>query len=242
MATDIAKYKIPLAVASVVAFLLMIMIVKPILVKKRDFPDGTPVVSVGDESIGYPLAAGYCILSPENKGHAAILNAIELGNKDQEILLGYAECQELRDWEVGDRDTINHFGYVSTPQALTEVKFVGSAEQYASAFGEDLPQATEVSLTEIKTIGRTLRPGDSHLLGVVHRDENAAYVASIQGAIDTSSNSMLRMNMFLTAVVNGKKVNQYLNMPFSGQQTIDYMRVALKANAEAIQNTNTTTF
>ena len=196
-------------------------------------------ILIGSEQVEFPLAEGYCIINGRDPAETKFRDAVIEGMQEMEVQLVFAECLELRDWRIGRRKTVNHFGYVGT--ALPEEGTSVSRENYLLNYGSDLKKITsptEDNGAMIEDVVRQPQIGKTKLVGEIERNQDAVYVAMVQGAVDNTAHTMTRAGVFSSTLINGAKVNQYIFMPYTGGSTYTYLLGSLKAHANAVQSLN----
>ena len=143
-------------------------------------------VSLIGANVVLPIPSGYCAMTNSNAADAQLISLIErVNNGRNKLLLMFADCAQLKMFRTSGKDLSNYGSYLAPVSANRPVKIPRA--HFAKIIGkqfEKQKKMIEKAMKEAEQRVRNNAPGldlqKNENLGLIHRDDTAAFTGVIQ--------------------------------------------------------------
>jgi len=186
-------------------------------------------VRIGPDIVSTSIPRGYCHLDSTKQPDKTILqNYKELNKGVNEVLLAFADCQQLKLSRSGEKSTIDDYGYVFAPTSLIDKKLNMSVEDYLSRMQElKKKKGAEVFNKKfdekkdfIKEKLPLLKVNEPTFLGIFAQDKNAIYSAILHNIETETGDRIYIVGVEAITLIRKKPVYFYLWKRYQGNSTL----------------------
>jgi hypothetical protein len=173
---------------------------------------------LGGVSIKLPPPDGFCELAAsypaDNRALTAVGKVLESGGNK---LLGMsADCRQLADWRIGQRNFLDDYGQYQTPIAQMD-QLVSSPRTMVSdtcagmqTAGKAIADSLTPSLQSIiEHAVKTVKMNSMSFAGVLAEDQTACYAAEVQNLTTETGTEKIQLGLLGVTVVKNKSVYAY---------------------------------
>lgn len=195
--------------------------------------DNSTIVKIGDREVVLVLPEGHCAMDRNNPSDARVLNLIEKGTGNRnEVVVGFADCVQLKDWREGRQEFLDDFGQYQTVVAAKHQDFSANAaaliKQVCDTHRQNgekiLDTATSKVNEELRKQQETLSVNESRYLGVYSQTAAQCSSSVIQNLTTESGQSKTLFAINTTTVLNGKVVFFYVYTKYEGEDSLSVIR------------------
>lgn len=190
---------------------------------------GFTTATTTPDIVSTSIPRGYCHLDSTKQPDKTILqNYKELNKGVNEVLLAFADCQQLKLSRSGEKSTIDDYGYVLAPTSLIDKKLNMSVEDYLSRMQElKKKKGAEVFNKKfdekkdfIKEKLPLLKVNEPTFLGIFAQDKNAIYSAILHSIETETGDRIYIVGVEAITLIRKKPVNFYLWKRYQGNSTL----------------------
>lgn len=191
--------------------------------------ENTRTISVNGTKIVFPVPAGHCALTKQHDADKKAISIIERVNENRNIVLMiFAECRQLTAFRSQKGDLSNYGSYFSPRSARKPVKMPRA--RFAKVIGKQfekqkatIEKAQEEAKRRVKAAGTGREIQKNENLGLIDRDDDAAYTGMLQTwQVEGSATTRVAAVTALT-LVRERIISINLNAPHAGKNTIKAM-------------------
>ena len=206
--------------------------------------EDTRTISVNGNKIVFPVPAGHCALTKQHDADKKAISMIERVNENRNIVLMiFAECRQLTAFRSQKGDLSNYGSYFSPRSAHKPVKMPRA--RFARVIGMQfekqkaaIEKAHEEAKRRVKATGTGREIQENVNLGLIDRDDNAAYTGLLQTwQVEGSTTTQIAAVTALT-LVRERVISINLNAPHAGKATIKAMLDDQRTIVERLIATN----
>lgn len=198
----------------------------------------TRTISVHGTNVVFPVPNGHCALTKQHSADRKAIALIEQVNRGRNtLLMMFAECKQLEAYRSEAGDLSNYGSYLAPRSARKPVKMPRT--RFAKIIGAQfekqkaaIAKAQEEANQRVKATGMNTQIQENKHLGLIHRDDNAAYTGLVQtwhaeGTADTRIAAVTALTLVRERVIS---IN--LSAPHAGEGTVkallDDQRIMVK--------------
>jgi hypothetical protein len=204
------------------AIALVIGLTPPVLAVTKD----TRTISVHGTNVIFPVPEGHCALTKRHSADKKAIELIERVNQGRNtVLMMFAECKQLEAYRSDAGDLSNYGSYLAPrsarkPVRMPRPRFVEIIGAQFEKQKAAIAQAQEEAKRRVKATGLNTEIQKNTNLGLIHRDDNAAYTGLVQtwhtkGAADTRIAAVTALTLVRERVIS---IN--LTAPHAGKATV----------------------
>lgn len=185
---------------------------------------------VAGKAVHLSLPKKYCPMTTKNASDKLLLDGLQVSIKGvSDLLLQFADCEELKNWRSGKRKFLNNLGNYLTPTALKAIDMQGregaTLKEICNLYkkqGAELLQSLSPEIKQrLKDGFNDIQINQMKLLGIVHEDENMCAAAAFQ-RLKTDDNTLKdQVSVFSATILNGRLVFSYLYSPNNDRTVVD---------------------
>lgn len=222
------------------AIVLVIGLTPPGLAVTQD----TRTISVHGTNVVFPVPEGHCALTKRHKADKKAIELIERVNEGRNsVLMIFADCKQLEAYRTEASDLSNYGSYLAPRSARKPVRMPRAqfAAIIATQFEKQkaaIAQAQEEAMRRVKATGLNTEIQEYVHLGLLHRDDNAAYTGLLQtwhtdGTADTRVAAVTALTLVRERVIS---IN--LSAPHAGEATVKALLDAQQTLVKRLIATN----
>jgi len=178
-------------------------------------------VEIAGETVYLPPPDGFCLMDRSNAMDATIIDRVEHAQVGQsQILLHYADCDELEDWHAGKIITYMHYGNIASPYIDGRVRTIRGATraEVLAKLKEAMPAFDEPALADALA-AMDERISDvaiqrAQFLGLVGDDENAIYSAMVT-TLESEGQQLTMAGVWGSTFLRSIVINVYRYQPMA---------------------------
>ena len=179
----------------------------------------TVQAAIGDQTLALPLPEGHCALTRDNPSDRRLIELVENGTgKKNEVVLAFADCQQLDAWHTGKQQYLDDFGQYQTLVAAKDQNLGANAaaliKQVCDAQrnnGEGLFDDVVGKVNEeLEKRQEAMSVNEMKFLGIYSETSRQCSGSFIQKVTTESGTSKTLFGINTTAILRGKVV--YLNI------------------------------
>lgn len=203
-------------------------------------------VDIGGKTVNLALPENMCEMDPNNPADKRLIDGSKASIKGvNELLMQFADCQELKDWRVGKQLFLDNFGSYQASNKFIKLDFTGKESQSIGQICDVFKkQGAEVLNTVKPEVNERIKSGfgdiklnELKMLGVVHDLEDICAVATFQRLKTEKNTTKNQLNVYSITVVNGRLLFTYLFSP-EGTDNLKQKSIEIKALNQINQNNN----
>ncbi len=186
--------------------------------------------SIAGQPVILSLPKGYCPMDESNLSDKRLIDAVKLSVKGaNQVIMQYADCQELKDWRSGKQRFLNNFGSYQTSLRFINVNMKGreaaTVKEICNVFkkqSKELMDKVKPDIDKrIENAFDNIKMNEMKLLGVSHEDSTVCITATFQRLQTENKTSKDQMNISAVNVLNGRLMFSYLYTPYKGEKVIE---------------------
>lgn len=195
--------------------------------------DNTSKAKIGDREVVLVLPEGHCPMDRNNPSDARIIDLIEKGTGNRnEVVVGFADCVQLKDWREGRRMFLDDFGQYQTVVAAKGQDYSANSAALIKQVcdtqrqsGEKIfDNATSQVNEELKKQQETLSMNENRYLGIYSESTAQCSSSFIQNLTTESGQSKTVFAISTTTVLNGKVIFFYVYTKYEGEGSLSVVR------------------
>lgn len=182
--------------------------------------DGNPIeTAVGTKKIMLELPAGMCEMDPANPNDKRMIEASKASIRgNNELLMQFVDCKELKDWRSGTRRFLDNFGSYQVSLKLKDVDLTGQETaivgQVCGVFkkqGAELLDTVKPAVNErLKSSFGNIRINEAKMLGIVKEEDNLCAIATLQRVKTEDDTVKDQLTVYSVSLVGGRMIYSYL--------------------------------
>ncbi len=186
--------------------------------------------SVEGRAVNLSLPKSYCAMDEGNPNDKRLIDAVKLSVKGaNEVLMQFADCQELKDWRSGKQKFLNNFGSYQTSLRFKKMNMKGREAATVKEICNVFKKQSQALVDKIKpdidkrieNAFENVKMNEMKLLGVSHEDSTVCITATFQRLQTEKKTSKDQMNISAVNVLNGLLMFTYLYTPYAGEKVIE---------------------
>ena len=186
--------------------------------------------SIAGQPVILSLPKGYCAMDEKNPSDKRLIDAVKLSVKGaNEVLMQFADCQELQDWRSGKQRFLNNFGSYQTSLRFKNMNMKGREAVTVKEICNVFKKQSQALVDKIKpdidnrieNAFENVKMNEMKLLGVSHEDSTVCITATFQRLQTEKKTSKDQMNISAVNVLNGRLMFTYLYTPYKGEKVIE---------------------
>ncbi len=214
------------------AYLLPIILTASMLVPATLAGAETKVGSkqnIAGKTVHLGLPDHSCPMDPKNPADKMLIDGVKTSIKgSNELLMQFADCEELKNWRTGKQKYLNNFGSYQTSAKLKSTDLTGqesaTVKEICNIFkkqGATLLKNIQPEVNRrIKDGFKNIRMNELKMLGIVHEDPTICAAATFQ-RLRTDGNTLKdQVNVYSVTFLNGRIVFTYLYGPYGEEQMV----------------------
>jgi len=186
--------------------------------------------SVEGRAVNLSLPKNYCAMEENHPSDKRLIDAVKLSVKGaNEVLMQFADCQELKDWRSGKQKFLNNFGSYQTSLRFKKMNMKGREAATVKEICNVFKKQSQALVDKIKpdidnrieNAFENVKMNEMKLLGVSHEDSTVCITATFQRLQTEKKTSKDQMNISAVNVLNGLLMFTYLYTPYAGEKVIE---------------------
>ena len=178
--------------------------------------------NIAGKTVFLGLPEKTCPLSPKNPSDRLLIDGVKTSIKgSNELLMQFADCQELKDWRSGKQKYLNNFGSYQTSVRLKATDMTGREQATVAEICKVFKKQGAAMLQNMKPeIDKRLDDGfknikmnELKMLGIVHEDSNICAAATFQRFKTDDQSIKDQINVYSVTFLNGRIIFTYLYAP-----------------------------
>lgn len=184
----------------------------------------TAEVVIGGRSAQVELPNGYCAMSELKPSDARLIGFLRTANKGTNtVRLTFADCSQLQLWRTGELETLDDYGYISTPDKLENTPvnmklpaFVELMSKSLNGAGmKDFERGVEEGTDRAKEQLPQIEFNELQNLGIIFEDNRAVYLGIIQKLRTEGGAEKVVLGSAANTMLNNRVAHIYLYTTFS---------------------------
>lgn len=181
----------------------------------------------GIEDIALPIPGGDCALSDRHPADRDMLLLAELIHAGRNRVLSvFADCQDVADFRAGGAEPARRTSYlmplsardrhINLPRGQVIADLTAQADRADphAAAGRDIQRRFDQA-----GFGRNL--GEVVSLGVLHSDDTALYMGTVQNVGDSHGITLRAVTVNALTLINGRLLGVSLGAPYQGPESVE---------------------
>ena len=175
------------------------------------------------------LPKNYCVLDATHPSDKTLIDSVEKSVKGfNELLVQFADCQELKEWRSGKQKYLNNLGNYQTSLKFKKTDMTGREAATIKEICTLFKKQSETLMDDIKPeIDRRVKEGfkdveinKMKMIGVVHEDPSVCVTAAFQRLKTENGSVKDQVNISGVSVLNGRLIFSYLYTPSGDEQVV----------------------
>lgn len=185
---------------------------------------------IGSQPIRLALPENTCAMDPNNPSDKNVIEGTKISIRgNNELLLQFADCQELKDWRTGKQKYLNNFGSYQTSLKLKDTNLSGKEGPTTKAIcnvfkkqGAELMDALKPEARKRVAEGfENVQLNEVKMIAVVH-DTADICAASTYQRLKTDDDSVKeQLGVYSVTFLKGRILFSYLFAPNSDKNLAD---------------------
>lgn len=194
---------------------------------------------IGSQPVRLVLPENTCAMDPNNPSDKRVIDGTKISIRgSNELLLQFADCQELKDWRSGKQKYLNNFGNYQTSLKLKNTSLKGKEGPTTKAIcnvfkkqGAELMDALKPEARKRVAEGfKNVRLNEVKMIAVLH-DTADLCAASTYQRLKTDDDSMKeQLGVYSVTFLKGRILFSYLFAPNSDKNLADLSSKISKLN------------
>ncbi len=210
-----------------VSFVLSCSLASYSLVQAK--PVASKPYMIAGKPVVLALPKDYCVLDAKHPSDKTLIDSVQKSVKGiNELLVQFADCQELKDWRSGKQKYLNNLGNYQTSLKFKKTDMTGRETDTIKEICTLFKKQSETLMDDIKPeIDRRIKEGFNNveinkrkMIGVVHEDPSVCVTAAFQRLKTESGTLKDQVNISGVSVLNGRLIFSSLYTPYGDDQVV----------------------
>ncbi len=184
---------------------------------------------ISDKPVALVLPKNYCVLDEKQSSDKNLIDSVQKSVKDvNELLVLFADCQELKNWRSGKQKYLNNLGNYQTSLKFKKTDMTGREAETIKEICTLFKKRSETLMDDIKPeIDRRIKEGLKNveinkmkMIGVIHEDASICVTAAFQRLKTESGTIKEQLNINGVNVLNGRLILSHLYTPYRDDQAV----------------------
>ena len=178
---------------------------------------------IGGQPAVVELPDGYCAMSEIEPSDARLIGFLRNANAGTNtVRLVFAECLQLQRWRRGEQETLDDYGYLSTPDQYENTPvnmplpdFVALMSKSLNGAGmKDFERGIEMGEDRVRKHMPDIEVNGSQNLGVIFEDDRAVYVGIVQKLRTEGGSEKVVLGSVMNTMLKNRVTHMYLYTEF----------------------------
>ncbi|NNE83811.1 MAG: hypothetical protein HKN28_07555 [Alphaproteobacteria bacterium] len=205
-------------------YLAVLILSLAVLADSQSGRAGSAEIILGGQSAHVELPDGYCVMTEFEPSDARLIGFLRVANQGTNtVRLTFANCSQLVRWRKGELQTLDDYGYVSTPDQFetTPVNmelpaFIELISKSLNSGGmKDFERGIEEGTDRVNERIPEIKINETQNLGVIFEDDKALYVGIVQKLRTEFGDEKVILGSTANTVLKNRVAHIYLYTAFS---------------------------